>query len=533
MASFTIPGIQDNDDGWGPSSGQVEGVIYAPFSKGDKVGKCADFYQTMQRGFTQNRFNQNYGASAPFNYRYEEEDDFQLVDTARTVNKSTFNRRKYTQPFVNKARQGGQQQRQFQQLPQRGRVGVQQRQQRPGQGQNQGRDGRYSRFNFDNKNKQKSREPSVDVRPEWQVVEQIDFQTLSKLSAEPPEAEDLETCGSMEYYNKAYDRITSKTERPLERQNRTIFKVSTTDDPIIRDLTMSGVGNIFATDAILAALMACPRSIYSWDLIVQRVGSKTFLDKRSNSQFDYLSVNETSNDPPTDESVNSPAALSQEATYINQNYSQQVLLKASKLKNLAKQNPFAAEGDDVAPVGYRYRRWALGNHVLVARTEVDAVLEDKGQDVYVLVKALNEYDPKSGIDWRKKIDTQRGAILATEIKNNSNKLTRWTAQALLAGAEQINIGFVSRVNAKDSYTHTILGTQFYKTKEFTSQINLNVKNMWGILKYLCEVFSKLPNGKYVLLKDPNKPLMRLYNVPSDAFEDLANTTETKANESSA
>jgi len=333
----------------------------------------------------------------------------------------------------------------------------------------------------------------------------------------------------LEYYNKAFDRITSKTEKPLERLDRTIFKVTTTDDPIIRELTMSQAGTIFATDAVLAALMACPRSVYSWDIIVQRVGSKTFLDKRDNSQFDYLSVNETSNEPPTDDSVNSPASLSQEATFINQNYSQQVLTKGGKKKVFNKANPFASEGDEVASVGYRYRKWNLGSHVLVARTEVDAVLEDKGQDAYVLVKALNEYDPKAGIDWRKKIDTQRGAILATEIKNNSNKLTRWTAQALLAGAEQINIGFVSRVNAKDSFNHTILGTQFYKTKEFTSQINLNVKNMWGILKYLFDMFSKLPNGKYVLLKDPNKPVMRLYNVPTDAFED--NLTQTGAENS--
>jgi len=56
MASFTIPGIQDNDEGWGPSAAQGEGVIYAPFSKGDKVGKCVDFYQAMQRGFTQSMY---------------------------------------------------------------------------------------------------------------------------------------------------------------------------------------------------------------------------------------------------------------------------------------------------------------------------------------------------------------------------------------------------------------------------------------------------------------------------------------------
>jgi translation initiation factor 3 subunit D len=48
---------------------------------------------------------------------------------------------------------------------------------------------------------------------------------------------------------------------------------------------MKNRGTIFATDAILATLMAAPRSIYSWDIVVQRVGTKTFLDKRDNTQF--------------------------------------------------------------------------------------------------------------------------------------------------------------------------------------------------------------------------------------------------------
>lgn len=40
------------------------------------------------------------------------------------------------------------------------------------------------------------------------------------------------------------------------------------------------------------------------------------------------------------------------------------------------ENPFLDEDekDEVAPVGYRYRKWSLGNDVqLVARTEHDAV----------------------------------------------------------------------------------------------------------------------------------------------------------------
>ena len=47
--------------------------------------------------------------------------------------------------------------------------------------------------------------------------------------------------------------------------------------------------------------------------------------------------------------------------------------------------------------GYRYRRWQLGEYSLVARTAVDAVTTSKktGQKTYALIRALNEWDPKS------------------------------------------------------------------------------------------------------------------------------------------
>ena len=41
---------------------------------------------------------------------------------------------------------------------------------------------------------------------------------------------------------------------------------------------------VFATDIILATLMTCARSKYSWDIVVERVGNKVFLDKRDNAQ---------------------------------------------------------------------------------------------------------------------------------------------------------------------------------------------------------------------------------------------------------
>ena len=36
-----------------------------------------------------------------------------------------------------------------------------------------------------------------------------------------------------------------------------------------------------------------------------------------------------------------------------------------------------------------------------------------------------------GVDWRMKLENQRGAVLATELKNNANKLAKWTAGALV------------------------------------------------------------------------------------------------------
>jgi len=61
------------------------------------------------------------------------------------------------------------------------------------------------------------------------------------------------------------------------------------DDPIIRQLANEGEGNVFATDAIISLLMACPRSVYPWDIVVQRVGeNKLFFDKRDSSQFGMI-----------------------------------------------------------------------------------------------------------------------------------------------------------------------------------------------------------------------------------------------------
>ncbi|CAF1521998.1 unnamed protein product, partial [Rotaria sordida] len=52
--------------------------------------------------------------------------------------------------------------------------------------------------------------------------------------ADPRQHQQAKQRGSLEYYDKRYDRITTKTEKKLTMVNRLIHKITTTKDPVIR-----------------------------------------------------------------------------------------------------------------------------------------------------------------------------------------------------------------------------------------------------------------------------------------------------------
>lgn len=61
-------------------------------------------------------------------------------------------------------------------------------------------------------------------------------------------------------------------------------------------------------------------------------------------------------------------------------------------------------------------------------------------------------------------------------------------------------------------------TQPVKPPDFANQINLNMGNCWGIVRALVDTVAALDDGNWLLVKDPNKPLLRLYSVPAHAFK---------------
>lgn len=94
--------------------------------------------------------------------------------------------------------------------------------------------------------------------------------------------------------------------------------------------------------------------------------------------------------------------------------------------------------------------------------------------------------------------------------------------------------FVSRASPRAPNDHIILGVLGYKPRDFAAQMNLNLANGWGIVRTIVDMVMKMEDGKYVIVKDPNKNLIRLYAVPSDAFEDdediAENNEEVEAEE---
>ncbi|RMZ85038.1 hypothetical protein DV738_g237, partial [Chaetothyriales sp. CBS 135597] len=565
------------DDEWGPpvtSATTLDGVPYAPFSKGDKLGRMADWTQEGKEGRDRGgrQYGRNYrdqqvygaGTSSLFAVQAtEDESSFSVVDNTRSTAKNrTFGRGGAV--FRGRGQRGGQRGARggatYQRVGQQGGRGQQQNQFYDNRG---GRGGRGRRFGWRDYDKpQRHRDASVNIRPDWVMREEIDFNRLTKLNLETDSGEDVDSYGFLYYYDRSYDKPPVKnTERKLGSLDRAAYNVTTSADPVIQELAEKDEATIFATSDILSMLMCATRSVYSWDLVIVKHGSKIFLDKRPDSSIDLVTVNENAADAPLEadsantpnqqqtgvkpDSINTPHNLAMEATIINHNFALQTVLESSKVE-FAHPNPFynaSEETDPLASKAYKYRRFDLSLERdeeplhLIVRTELDAVVKNNisGEDQFLLIKALNEFDHKAqgaggALDWRTKLVSQRGAVVATEMKNNSCKLARWTTQAILAKADQIKLGFVSRANPKSSANHIILGVMGYKPREFANQMNLGLSNGWGIVRTIVDLVRGMDakegeegtssgDKKFVLVKDPNKPVIRLYEVPLSTFEE--------------
>jgi translation initiation factor 3 subunit D len=373
--------------------------------------------------------------------------------------------------------------------------------------------------------KPRLRDASINIKPDWKILEEIDFPRLNKMQFEfPTDIQDVAACGSLHYYDKTFDRLTTKAPKALpDSEVAPGLTVTASKDPILQKLAKETQGkSVFITDTVLSALMCATRSIYPWDIILTKQNGQIWMDKRPDATLDIITVNENaaeSHQPPETsekETGSTAATLAEEATNINRNFIAAVT-KEDETFTFKEENAYGAG------LAYKYRKLSLGEDVdLFVRCTMDAAIQAPGgtpaslenavspilaakkstfspkETLYASVKALLEYDPKPipGQEWRKRLDAQRGAIVATEIKNNGNRLARWTLEAIFGGADQMRLGFVSRANPKVAKNHQVLAVIAYKPREFASQMNLNLNATWGIVKAITSHVFTLEDGKY-------------------------------------
>ncbi|KAJ3068797.1 hypothetical protein HDU98_008090 [Podochytrium sp. JEL0797] len=570
--SFLLPSIIDNPNGWGPPA-SAEGleafaalneVPYAPFSRFDRIGKVADWSapvtatadeQTNQRGTRRNFANNEAvgsGTASAFAFAFSnnellDEASFSVVDRVPTAGSGSVRK------LANKNYQGSyNQKRGGAAAP--GNVAISNRF-KAGANPTRGgyaRRGGYGGGRYNDK-VTRLRDASIAVGIDWKVMEEIEFTRLGKLYYEVGEPEDLSAHGKCNFFDKSYDRLTTKMEKrllPTAASNFTHVNPTASSDSMLQSYADQTEGRVVLGSAdVIAALMCCGKSVYGWDVVITKTDNRVTFDKRDGGYFDLSTVNENATEPPVEnetESLNTPTFLAQEATLILQNYAAQVLKTDMEVFALEQESPFAPEvaatGGMPLPSGIqRYRKWDLGDDIsLIARTTLDAVVEgpnngemaeilednilsnpvDSNNVLFATTRCLNEFDSRAigaggAPDWRAKLDQQRGAVMVSEIKNNGNRLVRWTVESILSGADLMKIGFVSRSNVKDRTKHGVLAGMTVKPHEFVGQMNYAPGSGWGILRAIVDLIFGYPDGKYVMVKDANKPILRIYGVPAE------------------
>lgn len=78
--------------------------------------------------------------------------------------------------------------------------------------------------------------------------------------------------------------------------------------------------------------------------------------------------------------------------------------------------------------------------------------------------------------------------------------------------DECKFSYVSRANPREASRHVILSTQTVRPPDFAAQLNVSLSNGWGIVRTIADLCLAQPDGKYLLVKDPNKVYVEYFAV---------------------
>ncbi len=198
-----------------------------------------------------------------------------------------------------------------------------------------------------------------------------------------------------------------------------------------------------------------------------------------------------------------------ESTNVNRKFID-ITTSGTEVKTFNEDNEYFKEAPDTKV--YRYRRWTLEGKIhVVCRSEIDSYVKEGEADKFTKIAALNEYE--STLDWKTNYETNRGALISSEVRNNSSKIARWLCQAQLADCENVKLGFVTKPSSKDT-KHQVLTVEPMTTGGLSNMTGYKLKDNWSIIKTIVEILGKQDDGVFSFVKMPYKQSLRIYQVPS-------------------
>jgi hypothetical protein len=208
---------------------------------------------------------------------------------------------------------------------------------------------------------------TIQIAPEWKGLADFNKQMLEKLRCETePEVEDLLVCGNLYKISDDYekDSVNPLNPAPLQRFDKFKFfdNMTTSADEKMKGGT--NLANVFVTDKILSVIMTMVYNSRPWHLKITKVGDNIFIDQTDKSEIDLVTVNETSENMPAEDTdsknIDSFNNLAIEATLINEFIKEQLLDPNSRMEDIKEPHPFTEEGEEnVERVAYKYRLWRV------------------------------------------------------------------------------------------------------------------------------------------------------------------------------
>lgn len=236
------------------------------------------------------------------------------------------------------------------------------------------------------------KDPSYSIQQTWISIRDFNKHHFEKLTSGAGEATTVAEVGELSQYITNFDRVIPKKPVPLRHlETQPIYPELLSDDTIQR-LAEGNTADVYITDEALAILMTAPRSVYSWDLTVQKFEDVLFVDYSENSRTQLMTVNENASEPPAaevKEAINQPLKLHLESTSVNHFFRQQAVNPA-ETKKFSEENLFKETYNDFPNYMYRYRVFKLpGGMRVCVRCQVEGLTKRGDEEVFVKIGALN------------------------------------------------------------------------------------------------------------------------------------------------